>query len=232
MSDFWFMVVPPLPGATQSAAGSRHGRGRGCRVSLDSEVLRRAGVAHSSVELTQLLLAHERGEAGAFDRLVAAVYEDLRRLARRELGRRFAQTLNPTGLVHECYLKLAEQSGVPWRDRGHFFSIAARAMRQVLVDHARRRLADKRGAGIHHTDLTDLDQVDVAVERDAAEVLAVEQALGRLGELDPVLVEVVECRYFAGLTEPETAEALGLSQRTVQRHWARARAWLKVELGG
>lgn len=181
----------------------------------------------SAGALTQLLLAHERGEDGAFDRLVAAVYDDLRRLAQRELGHHFAQTLNPTGLVHEAYLKLAEQSGVPWKDRGHFFAIAARAMRQILVDHARRRLADKRGAGAPHTDL---DGVDLAVERDAAQVLAIEQVLGRLGKHDPALVNVVECRYFAGLTEAETAEAVGVSISTVQRHWTRARAWLKVEL--
>lgn len=184
-------------------------------------------MSKSPGELTHLLLAHERGEDGAFDRLVAAVYQDLRRLARRELGKNAAQTLNPTGLVHEAYMKLAAQSGVPWRDRGHFFAIAARAMRQILVDHARRRLADKRGAGAPHTDL---ENVDLAVERDAAQVLAVEQVLGRLAELDPALVEVVECRYFAGLTEGETAEAIGVSISTVQRHWARARAWLKVEL--
>jgi RNA polymerase sigma factor (TIGR02999 family) len=186
-------------------------------------------MADAPAQLTQLLLAHERGEEGAFDRLVAAGYGDLRRIAARQVGRGFAQTLNPTGLVHEAYLKLAEQSGVPWRDRGHFFAIAARAMRQVLVDHARRRLADKRGGGGHHTGL---DGVDLAVERDAAQVLAIEQVLGRLGELDPALVELVECRYFAGLTEQEAAEALGISQRTAQRQWARARAWLKVELGG
>ncbi len=182
----------------------------------------------SSNQLTQLLIAHQRGEEGAFDRLVAAVYEDLRRIARRQLGGRWTQTLNPTGLVHEAYLKLASQDGVPWRDRGHFFAIASRAMRQILVDHARRRLADKRGGGAHQTDL---DGVDQAVERDASQVLAIEQVLGRLTELDPVLTSVVECRYFAGLTEPEAAEALGVSQRTVQRLWVRARAWLKVELG-
>lgn len=184
-------------------------------------------MADSTAHLTQLLLAHQRGEEGAFDRLVAAVYDDLRRIARRQLDRRFAQTLNPTGLVHEAYLKLADQDGVPWRDRGHFFAIASRAMRQILVDHARRRMAGKRGGGVHQTDL---DGVDQAVERDAAQVLAIEQALGRLTDLDPALTAVVECRYFAGLTEPETAEALSVSLRTVQRLWARARAWLKVEL--
>lgn len=185
-------------------------------------------MADSSADLTKLLLAHQRGEEGSFDRLVAAVYDDLRRIARRELGRRFAQTLNPTGLVHEAYLKLADQDAVPWQNRGHFFAIAARAMRQILVDHARRRMADKRGGGAHHTDL---DGVDAAVERDAAQVLGIEQALGRLGEIDAALVRVVECRYFAGLTEVEASEAMGVSPRTVQRLWVRARAWLKVELG-
>lgn len=179
--------------------------------------------------VTQLLEAHQRGEEGAFDRLVAAVYDDLRRVARRELRQHLAQTLNPTGLVHEAYVKLAAQDGVPWRDRGHFFAIAARAMRQILVDHARRRLSSKRGAGGHHTGL---DGIDPAVERDAAQVLAVEQVLGRLAQIDSRLVEVIDCRYFAGLTEQETAEALGVSLRTVQREWVRARAWLRSELGG
>lgn len=183
-------------------------------------------VTHSA-NVTRLLEAHARGEEGALDHLIAVVYNDLRRLARRELSRHFAQTLNPTGLVHEAYFKLNAKGEAAWQNRGHFFSIASRAMRQVLVDHARRRATAKRGSGEHHTGL---DGLESAVERDAAQVLAIEQVLGRLAEIDPRLVEVVDCRYFAGLTEAETAEALGVSVRTVQRQWIRARAWLRSEL--
>jgi RNA polymerase sigma factor (TIGR02999 family) len=179
--------------------------------------------------VTRLLLAHGRGEEGAFDRLVAVVYDDLKDVARRQLRWRVGQTLNTTGLLHEAYLKMVDQAQVSWQDRGHFFAIAAHAMRQILVDHARSRGAQKRGAGAHHTGL---DGVEVAVAEEADRLLAVETALGRLGELDPALVRVVECRYFAGYTEEETAEALGVAKRTVQRLWLRARLWLKEELGG
>ncbi|MGE3276671.1 MAG: sigma-70 family RNA polymerase sigma factor [Vicinamibacterales bacterium] len=180
-------------------------------------------------DITQLLIAHRGGQSGALDRLVPLVYDDLRRLARGQL-RRVApgQSLDTTGLVHEAYLRLVDQSRAAWNDRGHFFAVSAIAMRQIVVDHARRRARLKRGG----------DQVEVPLDEardaalgEAARVLEVDLALTRLAETAPRLARVVECRYFAGLSEEETAEALGVSLRTAQREWYKARAWLRAELG-
>ena len=179
-------------------------------------------------DITQLLHAHEQGKAGAFDQLMGLVYEDLRRIARRQLRRRPGNTLNTTGLVHEAYMKMVDQTRASFQDRSHFFAISAHAMRQILVDHARQRLAAKRGGGQPHTEIKDHQ---AAIDDQADRVLAVDEALGRLGELDERLVQLVECRFFAGYTEEETAEALNVSLRTVQRDWKRARAWLKQEMG-
>lgn len=179
-------------------------------------------------DITRVLLAHERGEDGAFDELVALVYEDLRRIARGQLRRRHpGQTLDTTGLVHEAYLRLVDQTRASWSHRGHFFAVSARAMRQILIDHARKRLAAKRGGGQHHTSL---DEAGAAVDAQADWLLEVNDALERLKAVDERLVRVVECRFFAGLTEEETAEALEIGLRTVQRDWMRARAWLKTEM--
>ncbi|MCP3957792.1 MAG: sigma-70 family RNA polymerase sigma factor [bacterium] len=180
-------------------------------------------------QITSLLIAHGEGEDGAFDRLMPMVYDDLHRIARRQLrrGRRGA-TLDTTGLVHEVYLKMVDQSKVSWQDRSHFFAISARAMRQIIVDYARQRLAAKRGGGQAHTGL---DESRVAIEAQADWLVALDQALERLAALDERLARVVECRFFAGLTEEETAEAQSVSVRTVQRDWKRARGWLKEEMG-
>jgi RNA polymerase sigma factor (TIGR02999 family) len=179
--------------------------------------------------ITELLVAHGRGVETAFDRLLPLVYADLKRLARSQRRRMPAGgTLDTTGLVHEAYLKLVDQSKVNWQDRGHFLAVSAMAMRQILVDHARSKGRQKRGGDARHTSL---DDRVAAVERDAALTLDLDRALGKLGALDPRLVRVVECRYFAGLTEQETAEAIGVSLRTAQREWLRARAWLREELG-
>jgi RNA polymerase sigma factor (TIGR02999 family) len=176
--------------------------------------------------ISALLRAHRGGDRGALDQLMPLVYGDLRRLARRQLqddaGR--GRTLDTTGLVHEAYLRLAERSRASWEGRGHFFAVCARAMRQIVVDYARERRAAKRGGGVP---AVTLDDAAAAVDSRAAEILAVDEALASLGALDPRLPQVVECRFFAGLTEEETAEALGLPLRTVQRDWARARAWLR-----
>ena len=181
--------------------------------------------------ISTLLRAHRGGDRGALDRLMPLVYDDLHRLARRQLagegGR--GRTLDTTGLVHEAYLRLAESSRAAWEGRGHFFAVSARAMRQIVVDYARERGAAKRGGGVRSATL---DDESAAVESRAEEILAVDQALAALGALDPHLPQLVECRFFAGLTEEETAEALALPLRTVQRDWARARAWLKRALGG
>ena len=174
--------------------------------------------------ITEALLAHRQGAPGAFDRLVALVYDDLRRVAHRQLGRlRPGRTINSTGLVHEAYLKMVDQSRVGFQDRAHFFGIAARAMRQILVDHARRRGRRKRGG---NPKAEPLDEAMTAVADDAERILVMHDALERLAAVDPRLTHLVECRFFAGYSEQETAEILGVSARTVRRDWTRARAWL------
>ncbi len=176
-------------------------------------------------DITQMLIAHGQGDHDAFDRLLPLVYEDLRRIAHRQLRRsRPGETLNTTGLVHEAYLKLVDQSRASWQDRSHFFAISARAMRQIIIDYARLRLADKRGGGQIHDPI---DENMAAIEQQADWLLAIDEALSRLAELDARMAKVVECRFFAGLTEEETAEALQISVRTVQRDWLRARSWLR-----
>lgn len=171
------------------------------------------------------LLDKREGDA---DPLVPLVYNELRRLARRHRSdRRPGETLTTTGLVHEAYLKLEGQCPSAWRNRGHFFATAARAMRHILIDHAKSRHRQKRGGG--HVHVT-LDERRFAVEDEAEQLLLLEDALERLGAQEARLTRVVECRFFAGLSEQETALALGVSERTVQRDWARARAWLKEEL--
>jgi len=180
-------------------------------------------------EVTLLLRALRDGETGAFDRLVPLVYDELRRIAHGHLRRhRSGGTLDTTGLVHEAYLKLAAQEGLDVRDRGHFLAVSARAMRQVLVDFARARAAAKRG-GPEARRVT-LEDDSAAVAAQAERLLDVDRALERLRAHSDRLSRVVECRYFAGYSEEETAEALGVSLRTAQRDWLRARAWLRQEL--
>lgn len=181
-----------------------------------------------TTEVTELLLAHRQGDREAFGRLMPLVYEDLRRIARRHLrGSGPGETLDPTSLVHEYYLKMVDQSRVDWQDRAHFMAISARAMRQVIIGHVRRRGALKRGAG---NEKMTFDEGRIAVEEQAESLLALDEALSRLGEKNERLARVVECRFFAGLSEEETSAALDISLRTVQRDWMRARAWLKEEL--
>lgn len=179
-------------------------------------------------DVTSLLVAYRQGDRGAFDRLMPLVYDDLRRIARRHLRRSSpGQTLDTTSLVHEYYLKMLDQTRLQAQDRSHFLAISARAMRQVIIDHARRRAAAKRGGG---QEKMTLDESRIALEEQAEWLLGLDQALTRLGEHNQRLSQVVECRFFAGLSEEETAEALGVSLRTAQRDWMRARAWLKEEL--
>lgn len=182
-----------------------------------------------STALTDLLQAHARGESGAFERLLAKVYDDLCRLAHFKLRERPAEVLDSRALVHETYLKLAGQTHAVWRDGGHFRAAFAQAMRHILVDAARQRLSEKRGGGKLDKTLTD---ALVGEERHAEKILSVNQALEQLRELDERLVWVVECRFFVGMTENETAESLGISVRTVHRDWLRARGWLRQRLGG
>jgi RNA polymerase sigma factor (TIGR02999 family) len=172
-------------------------------------------------EVTQLLRAARRGEPAALEQLVSLVYEDLRRLAGRQLQHEYGErTLNATALVHESYLKLGGAAMVA-RDRAHFLAIAARAMRRVLVDQARDRKAAKRGGGAwERATLTDGAWVG---EFDLDGMLALDEALT---ELEPRQRQVVECRFFGGMEEREIAAALGVSERTVHRDWMKARAWL------
>jgi RNA polymerase sigma factor (TIGR02999 family) len=162
------------------------------------------------------------------DTLFPLVYGELRVIARRKLGGRTGETLGTTALVHEAYLKLVDQSRVGWRDRAHFFAVAAMAMRQILVDHARHHAARKRGGGWRRVSLQD-DVVSVGEQADA--LLELDRALERLAGLNTRLARVVECRFFGGLTEQETAEALGVTERTVRRDWVKARGLLYHELG-
>jgi RNA polymerase sigma factor (TIGR02999 family) len=181
-------------------------------------------------DVTDLLVAYREGDRGAFDQLVPLLYNDLRAVARRQLYRRGrpGATLDTTGLVHEVYLKMADQQRLEARDRGHFLAISAHAMRQVIADYARRRTAAKRGGP---QDALPLDEVPEVAEQEARYLVEVDQALERLASRNERLARVVECRFFAGYSEEETARALGTSLRTVQRDWMRARAWLKEELG-
>jgi RNA polymerase sigma factor (TIGR02999 family) len=187
-----------------------------------------AGEAGIRGEVTQLLQGARGGDRGAFDQLLPLIYDELRAIARRQLRReQVGHTLQPTALVHDAYLKLVDQARVEWRDRAHFLGIAARAMRQVLIDYARRRGAEKRGGDAVRTKLSDQE---LAVEVPIGELLALNDALDRLAEVDERLRQVVEYRFFGGMADEEIAEALGVSTRTVQRDWLRARAWLYAEL--
>ena len=179
-------------------------------------------------DITELLIAHRDGQKDALPRLFPLVYEDLRRIARAQLRGRDSATLESGVLVHEAYLKLVDQRRAGWNDRRHFFAVAAIAMRQIMVDYARHRTRQKRGGSGQPVTL-DSNVADPAW-KDLLQVIAVDQALARLEKVDPRLVRVVECRYFAGLSEQETAEALDLSLRTVQREWFKARAALREAL--
>lgn len=175
----------------------------------------------SAGEVTRLLREARGGKREALDQVVPLVYDDLLHLARRQLGyERVPRTVQPSTLVHEAYLKLAGGVALEAGDRAHFLAIAARAMRQVLVDQARRRGAAKRGAGWQRTTLSEARGSDGL---DPAELLALNDALE---QLEPRQRQVVECRFFGGMEEQEIATALGISERTVRRDWVKARAWL------
>jgi RNA polymerase sigma factor (TIGR02999 family) len=184
---------------------------------------------HIPSEITRILEAASRGERQAARQLLPLVYDELRRLARRNLaGEAAGQTLDATALVHEAYLRLvgrdAEQ---PWDGRGHFFAAAAESMRRILVENARRKHRLKHGGDLARQDL-DPDQI--AAPESPAELLAVDQALDRLAQSDPVAAKLVELRYFAGLSIPQVGDVLGMSPRSADRLWAYARAWLRREL--
>lgn len=186
------------------------------------------GVAEPRERITELLLELGRGQERAADVLVPLVYDELRRIASRQLRREsVGHTLNTTGLVHEAYLRLVDQTRVQWINRAQFFAVAARIMRRILLDHARRVSASKRGGGWQRLEL---EHAEVPIEERAAELVALDEALERLSALNPRLTQVVECRFFGGMTEEETAAALGVTDRTVRRDWVKAKGWLHREL--
>jgi RNA polymerase sigma-70 factor, ECF subfamily len=182
-------------------------------------------------EVTNLLRSWRRGDSAAGERLLEAVYDDLHRQAARAMHREASgHSLQATALVHEAYLRLVDQRHVDWNNRAHFFAIAAQAMRRVLVDHARGRLAAKRGGAAQQITLDDGVLAGETGDSHAVEVLALHDALERLTAIDPEQARIVELRYFAGSSIEETAAALGVSPATVKREWAVARAWLRREL--
>ena len=182
----------------------------------------------SQTGLTALLRDAAQGQRAAFDRLLPLVYATLRRLASGALRReRPGHTLSPTALAHEAYMRLAGLRHIAWQDRAHFFAIAARAMRRVLVNHAVARRAQKRGAGAV---VVDIESVALISDDRLEQVLAVNEALTRLQTVSPQAARVVECRVFLGMTIEETAVAVDLSPATVKRQWTAARAWLNREL--
>lgn len=175
-------------------------------------------------DITRLLQASS-GDLVAQERLYGIVYNELRGVARNQLrSERAGHTLQATALAHEVYLKLMGQQNADWHNRAHFFAIAARATRRILVDHARHRLRAKRGGGAHHTSLTSGDQIPGSSPD--TELVALDECLSRLKEEDPLKCQVVEMRYFGGFSNEEIAQALDVSTRTVERHWKFAKAWL------
>ena len=177
---------------------------------------------------TDVLTALRTGGGESLDRVIPLVYQQLRGMAHRQLAARGrGGTLQTTALVHEAYLKLVDQSRADWRDRAHFLAVASIAMRHVLVDRAKARLALKRGGALRRITF---DEQEIGVDDQPDALVQLDEALERLGDVEPRLVRVVECRFFGGLTEEEIAEALGLTVRTVQRDWAKARMMLRRAL--
>jgi RNA polymerase sigma factor (TIGR02999 family) len=183
-------------------------------------------------EVTQILHAIAAGDPSAASQLLPLVYDELRNLAAHRLAHQApGQTLQPTALVHEAYLRLVgDPGGSAWDNRGHFFAAAAEAMRRILVENARRKGRRKRGGGLTRLDLDAAEQVTVPEVRE--DLLALDEALTKLASADPEAAQLVQLRYFAGLPIPEAARTLGVSPRTADRLWAFARAWLLREVGG
>jgi RNA polymerase sigma factor (TIGR02999 family) len=186
-------------------------------------------VSLSMTDVTRILSAIEQGDPQAAEQLLPLVYDELRRLAAQRLGGEGpGHTLQPTALVHEAYLKLVgADSPKPWNGRVHFFAAAAEAMRRILIDHARRKHRARRGGGKKRVELSDMDNIEIVADGGREnELLALDEALTQLAVADPRRAELVRLRYFAGLTLEQTAELLGISRATADRHWAFARAWL------
>jgi RNA polymerase sigma factor (TIGR02999 family) len=181
-----------------------------------------------ATDVTQLLLAWNSGDAGALDRLMPLVYQELRRVARRHMAaENAAHTLQATALVNDVYIRLVDQKQVNWKNRAHFFGAAAQIIRRILVDHARTRHRLKRGGDALKVTLTDTLSDPSGLDFD---LVALDHALSRLARLDPQQERIIELRFFAGLSIEETAEALNISPATVKRDWTTARAWLYREM--
>jgi RNA polymerase sigma factor (TIGR02999 family) len=182
-------------------------------------------------DITQLLIAWSEGRREALDDLMPMVYADLRKVAANYMRREAVDhALQPTALVHEAYVRLIDQKHVQWRNRAHFFGVAAGLMRRILVDQARRRRAEKRGGGWERVTL--VGDEAAAENHKEIDVLALHEALERLAAFDPQQERIVELRYFGGLTIEEAAEVLGISAATVVREWTIAKAWLRADLSG
>jgi RNA polymerase sigma factor (TIGR02999 family) len=178
----------------------------------------------SQQDVTRLLVRLTDGDRGVLDELLPVVYGELRKLASSYLRReRIGHTLQPTALVHEAYMRLVDQTQVQWQNRAHFFGVAAQMMRRILVDHARAHEAEKRGGEFQKLSLD--ENIDVSGERDV-NLVALDDALNLLAEIDPQKSKIVELRFFGGLSVEETAEVLGVSAPTVKRQWRMAKAWL------
>jgi RNA polymerase sigma-70 factor, ECF subfamily len=187
-------------------------------------------MTHSTQEVTRLLAAWGDGDSAALDRLTPLVYDELRRLAHRHMGReRAGHTLQTSALVNEAFIRLIDQRDVRWQNRAHFFGIAAQMMRRILVDYARGRRYQKRGGDARRAPL---DEAVMVSEERAADVVALDEALKSLCEFDPRKSRIVELRFFGGLSIEETAEVLSVSPGTVMREWTLAKAWLRREMTG
>lgn len=179
-------------------------------------------------DITRALQDFTDGSQAALERVLPAIYGELRAIAKRELrSERPDHTLTPTGLVHEAYLKLVKLDRISWENRAHFFGACAHEMRRILISYARKRQAGRRGSGAEHVSL---ENAVIAAQSRPEELIALDEALSRLAELDARQARVVECRFFAGMDVEETASVLNISPATVKRDWTAARAWLNREL--
>lgn len=179
-------------------------------------------------DVTRILFAIEQGDARAVDKLLPVVYDELRLLAAQKLSQeRPGQTLQPTALVHEAYIRLVDAENQNWNSRGHFFAAAAESMRRILIENARRKQRLKHGGNLQRVGL---DDVDIAIEEPSTNLIALDEALTKLAKDDRVVADLVKMRYFAGLTLSQAAEIIGISRRTADRYWAYARAWLYQEI--
>ena len=184
-------------------------------------------ISQTHADITRLLLEHRAGDREALDRVIPVLYDQLCMIAQRQLRRvQPGDSMDTSGLVTETYLRLMDESSVAWESRGHFIAICARTMRRILVDSARHRHSLKRDVGA----LANIDIEEIACDAQHDKVLAVDQALEALSQINPRMAKVVECRFFAGMTEEEASLALNVPLRTVQRDWLQARAWLQHQL--